>query len=339
MFKQTLLMLVSAFALIGNTPDGDIPLALVPYIIDGELKTDDFGWMRGAFDGATEKQKADWQMLSEWLGTCGVADRNVIIAKLAAMGVQTELKESGMTGSAVCVAVQPFQFLKGQTKSWDEFSANEAKAREVFQIYQYGAKIAAQNMPYEKAWGSGDTWDLLARTVFEQVYRRGFSWQSDTKAPKLDPAIIPYLNAHFQNAVYGEDSKNTAFLKNYVAEKGWPTISKVGERASGNAWLLVQHADHDPAFQLKALRLMEPLAAKGEVSKANYAYLYDRIMLKLSGKQRFGTQLSGCEGSEYKLRPLENEKQLTELRLQYELKPISEYRKSMKDNFGPCRTG
>jgi hypothetical protein len=165
----------------------------------------------------------------------------------------------------------------------------------------------------------------------------GFSWAANERAPKLDPAIAPYFNAHLSNAVGQEDDRNTEFLKKLVSEKGWPTISSVGQRAAGNAWLLVQHADHDPAFQLQALRLMEPLVANGEVSKRNYAYLYDRIMLKLSGKQRFGTQFMGCDGDEHKLRPLENDKQLDKLRTEYELEPIAEYRKSMKEAFGPCR--
>jgi hypothetical protein len=111
----------------------------------------------------------------------------------------------------------------------------------------------------------------------------------------------------------------------------------VGKKAAGRAWLLVQHADHDPAFQLTALRLMEPLVVKGEVSKPDYAYLYDRIMLKLNGKQRFGTQFGGCDGEEYKLRPLEDEKQLAILRAEYELQLISEYRASMKKMAGPCQ--
>lgn len=339
MLRIKFLLLASGVLLLGNTPGNDMPVALAPYIVDGELKADDFSWMRGAFDGATDQQKADWQALSKWAGTCGVSEQKAMIAELAQMDVQTELKEFGSMGPPACPSVQSFQRLATQTKNWSEFVANEARAREIFLIYQYGAKIATQNMPYEKAWGSDDSWDLLGRTIFEQAYRRGFSWQSDPKAPKLDSAIVPYLNAHFQNAGHREDSKNTAFLKKHVAEKGWPTIKSVGKRASGNAWLLVQHADHDPAFQLKALRLMEPLAAKGEVSKGNYAYLYDRVMLKLAGKQRFGTQFSGCDGDEYMLRPLENEKRLTELRLQYDLEPISEYRKSMKDSFGPCRSG
>lgn len=329
-------VLLIGFVFLGNTPKDETPAALAPYIVDGELRTDDFGWMRGAFDGATEQQKAEWQSLTNWVQTCGVADHKAMIAELAAMGVTTELKESGMSGSTACASVQPFQLLAKQTRNWDEFIASEAKGREVFRIYQYGARAAAKNMPYEKMWGNEDAWTLMGAAIQEQVFRLGFSWEADDKAPKLDPAIMPYLQAHLSNAVRHEDHANTDMLKKLVAEKGWPAISKVGPQAANNAWLLVQHADHDPVFQLKALRLMEPLVATREVSKRNYAYLYDRIMLKLVGKQRFGTQFMGCADGEYKLRPLENEQQLDKLRADNELEPIAEYRNSMKTAFGPC---
>jgi hypothetical protein len=99
-------------------------------------------------------------------------------------------------------------------------------------------------------------------------------------------------------AMTARDHANTEWLKGIVAERGWPTISQVGEEAAFNAWLLVQHADHDPLFQLRSLRLMEPLVAQGEVTKQNYAYLYDRIMLKLAGKQRYATQVMCRDGGE-----------------------------------------
>src|SRR3546814_4825245 len=93
-------------------------------------------------------------------------------------------------------------------------------------------------------------------------------------------------------------------------EKGWPTISAVGEKASHAAWLLAQHADDDPALQVRALRLMEPLAKAGEASKSNYAYLYDLVMLKLAGKQRYATQFGGCETGQA-IRPLRRSEEHT----------------------------
>jgi hypothetical protein len=336
MIKHAILTLSAALMLTANTPP-PLPSALSGYVVDGELKTDDFGWMRGAFDGASEQQKTDWVSLQKWAESCAEPYHKKMIAELAEMGINTNLDAQTFAGPPTCWTIVAFQPLTKLTKNWDEFTALETKARELFLVYKHGARIATQNGPYETTWGNEDAWDLLGATVVEQLYRRAFSWEQDEKAPKLDPKIMPYFNAHLRNAVGREDDRNTEFLKKLVAEKGWPTITRVGPRASGNAWLLVQHADHDPVFQLKALRLMEPLVAKNEVSKRNYAYLYDRIMLKLNGKQRFGTQFMGCSGTEYKLRPLEDEANLAALRKDHDLEPIGEYRKSMVENFGPCK--
>jgi hypothetical protein len=328
-----------ALLLLGNTtPETEpVPEALKPYIVDGELTTDDFGWMRGAFDGASEQQKADWETMLGWAEHCGELPRQNMISQLAAMGIQTDLEDGGFAEPRPCSTIMSFQPVTKLTKNWDEFTRIEGRAREIFLVYKHGARIAAQNAPYETSWGNEDAWNLLAAPILEQLYRHAFNWEAEAKAPELDPTIMPYFKAHILNAVQKEDQANTSFLKDLVAEKGWPTITAVGPRASGNAWLLVQHADHDPAFQLKALRLMEPLVAKGEVSKSNYAYLYDRIMLKLKGKQRFGTQFSGCEGTAYKLRPLEEEAKLDGFRKSHDLEPMAEYKASMVENFGPCK--
>lgn len=322
--------------LLGNSLGDETPSALSRYIVNGELRTDDFGWMRGAFDGATDQQKADWQSALKWSESCGNEDRKAMIAELKSMGVTTELKELGFGGAPPCGTFWSFRHLASMDKNWENFVTNEAKAREIFLVYKFGAVSAAQNMPFEQAWGSNTSWELFGSVILEQVYRNGFSWKANKEAPELDPAITPYLTSHLSNALFKEDRKNTNFLRKLVSENGWPTISQVGERASGNAWLLVQHADHNPAFQLYALRLMEPLVAKGEVSKRNYAYLYDRVMLKLVGKQKFGTQFGGCENGIRQLRPLEDEEQLEKYRASHDLEPMKKYRLSMDEAAGPC---
>ena len=49
------------------------------------------------------------------------------------------------------------------------------------------------------------------------------------------------------------DVEHTQRMKEMVEQIGWPTRSKVGGHASEMAWLLVQHADHDRAFQQRCL--------------------------------------------------------------------------------------
>src|SRR5262249_16508425 len=96
-------------------------------------------------------------------------------------------------------------------------------------------------------------------------------------------------------------------------------------------WLLVQHADQDPVLQFRTLKLMEPVIAKGEASAKMYGYLYDRVMLKLAGKQRFGTQMH-CEGGKMAPLPLEDPAKLDPFRKEADRVPMADYEKLFADN-------
>jgi hypothetical protein len=130
------------------------------------------------------------------------------------------------------------------------------------------------------------------------------------------------------------DLGHTEWLKAHVAEHGWPTVSEVGPRGANAAWLIAQHADMDPAFQLHALRLMEPLAATGEAHPANFAILSDRVSLKLSGTQRYGTQLSCRDGSREALQ-LEDAARVDAWRAAAGMAPLADYVAEMNAR-GPC---
>lgn len=120
------------------------------------------------------------------------------------------------------------------------------------------------------------------------------------------------------------DHENTEAVKRHVLAWGWPTISDFGARHAGIAWLLVQHADQDVAFQKKCLRLMEPLVPIKEVSGPNYAYLYDRVARNTGRPQRYGTQLSFREGK-MSLQETEDVKNLDKRRRSVGLGPVREY--------------
>ena len=67
------------------------------------------------------------------------------------------------------------------------------------------------------------------------------------------------------------DADNLAWLKEVVAEVGWPGQTMVGEDGAHAAWLLAQHADQDPAFQLRCLELLTQAVASGEAAPAALA--------------------------------------------------------------------
>lgn len=99
------------------------------------------------------------------------------------------------------------------------------------------------------------------------------------------------------------DRHNTAHLKRIVADIGWPTVSKVGKRASSGAWLIAQHVDNvDRVFQRKCLWMMRACDAR-EVRLDDVAYLEDRVRLNNGQKQLYGTQFIQVDGK-HVLRPI-----------------------------------
>ncbi len=75
-----------------------------------------------------------------------------------------------------------------------------------------------------------------------------------------------------------------------VAQHGWPGRSLVGEEGAHAAWLLVQHADLDPAFQRSCLDLMQAAYANLEVTARELSFLTDRVLLSEGKAQKYGTQ-------------------------------------------------
>lgn len=126
------------------------------------------------------------------------------------------------------------------------------------------------------------------------------------------------------------DSANSAELKHIILRIGWPTASKVGEEASEGAWLLVQHADHDVAFQKYCLHLM----TAADVPGRQIAYLYDRICVNEGQPQYFGTQFITNDYGAYGPQPIELPELVDERRQALGLEPLAEYKKDLQEKYG-----
>lgn len=127
------------------------------------------------------------------------------------------------------------------------------------------------------------------------------------------------------------DRKNTARVKEIVAARGWPGKSLVARDGAHAAWLLVQHADHDVAFQKLCLGKLEPLVKTGEVEAKDYAYLVDRVAVAEKRKQVYGTQFD----ERREPRPIEDEAHVDERRKAVGLPPLAEYKQDMLRMYGP----
>jgi hypothetical protein len=128
------------------------------------------------------------------------------------------------------------------------------------------------------------------------------------------------------------DRDNREWLKQIVKKHGWPGKTLVGADGSHSAWLLVQHASRDLAFQQQCLNLMQH-APKNEVRAIDIAYLFDRVRLAEGNKQRFGTQVE-IKNGKWVVRDVEDPDCLDQRRKEVGLPPIKEYLQSIQKLFG-----
>jgi hypothetical protein len=302
------------------------PAFIAERIADGRFEPGNFEYLRGYFPEASAAQKAQYADLQAWLDECEARGAKRMDAALAALGVAMEADKSFIMAGAAneCQQVVTGEAFK-DFASYDELAEAMRGARLVFDALVHSVALAKQrSQPLEPDLGA----DLHHRTLDDQMLRSAYKWGwgevTDERTPKLNAKERTSFIALLNSEILFVDYQNREWLKQVVAENGWPTISQVGKRGAFAAWLLTQHADMDPAFQWEALSLMEPLLETGEALKRNYAYLYDRTTLKLDAKQRYATQLR-CYDGKWILRPLEEPERVDELRAEMGLEPLADY--------------
>lgn len=121
------------------------------------------------------------------------------------------------------------------------------------------------------------------------------------------------------------DAAHLPQIKRIVADHGGlPGVARVGGDGLAAAWLLVQHADADPAFQAGVLAKMGPLVERGEVTAREYALLTDRVLAGQGKPQRYGSQLVAVDGK-WTPRPMEAPEQVDQRRAAIGEMPLADY--------------
>lgn len=166
-----------------------------------------------------------------------------------------------------------------------------------------------------------------ARDQFWRKVRNQKRYESAGAVTAESRAALGLLVAYQTKKV---DSDNQTWLQVQLrGRKTWPTISELGEKGSHNAWLLVQHATDSIELQRHALDLMAPLVQHGEVSKSDFAFLFDRVAVLEGRQQRYGTQVdcSGPGGAAAAMNGLEDAGAVDDLRAEMGITPnrLAEY--------------
>jgi hypothetical protein len=159
----------------------------------------------------------------------------------------------------------------------------------------------------------------------KELFRRVFADQYQLQVPEPE-ALGPAASARLAPDVRALAADNARWLRAVLARIGWFDISRYGPEASQAAWLIVQHSDHDPAWQAEVLEALRPRVARGEMQGRYFAYLVDRVAVNAGRPQTYGTQ-GRCVGpDDWQPRDLADAANLDRLRAEVGLEPIAAYR-------------
>ena len=150
---------------------------------------------------------------------------------------------------------------------------------------------------------------------------------TDQKARDAVVAVPQAKRAALMKQVAAVDRDNLAWLKQEIASHGFPTVDQVGEQGLASAFLLVQHADQDPAFQRASLAALSTPARRRAISGQEFALLTDRVLVNEGKPQRYGTQMHSdpAHPGRFVMGALEDPAQLDARRAAVGMMPEADY--------------
>ena len=130
------------------------------------------------------------------------------------------------------------------------------------------------------------------------------------------------------------DQANMKLLAKFIAARGWPGKSLVGEKATTAAFLILQHADLP--VQQHYLPLLREAAAKNELKPSRLALLEDRILVRTGQPQIYGSQLvRDPKTGLLAFSPIKDEENVDKRREAVGLEPLAEYAKGFGLDYPP----
>lgn len=165
--------------------------------------------------------------------------------------------------------------------------------------------------------------ELFHRVERDQLIRQLILSLLDTPGAGPDEAQLTWMR--IVTRMQRIDRDNADWMEGVLEDVYWFTIPEYGEEADNAAFLLVQHATHDPELMQEVLSRFETLTLERDIASDNYALLTDRIAVMNGQPQPYGSQWECAEGEYRPQTPLLDEANIDALRAQYNLPPLADY--------------
>jgi len=249
------------------------------------------------------------------------AETRSVEAKLLQIGVSASLETRCFT-NLTCEAFKEAQALRRDLPALTNIDSSLAAIRPWIDSADLLDSVFANQL---QAAEGQDEATLVVLAARDQAFRTLLlSLLTGALETGLDEANSRLLVASTRLRVVKNDIDAANRLKAIIAARTWPMQPRVGSAAQSAAWLIVQHADRDPALQIETLQMLEKPEHQERFRRDQYALLYDRVQLAIGRDQRFGTQIA-CENGTAKATNLEQPDDVDARRAAQGLGPLQTY--------------
>jgi hypothetical protein len=214
-----------------------------------------------------------------------VFDRNAVANHYKMFGTSQGTQTVGDEYEEVIVAPKGSMPIKGTLKGF-YFNPNRTGEIQEYQDVPWFNELL--NSPYymgqkqgvaegtEQSLSSMVNQDQSERNEYKNFVKSqaGGDWSKGAK-------MYAQLKKRPSNDIFGDASRLNQFMKMKF------DFDKFTDEDWDNYWLLAQHCDDNRDFQKNALSIIKKYQG---TDHSHYKYLYDRISMGLTGKQKYGTQ-------------------------------------------------
>ena len=285
----------------------------------------EFEYLRGYFPEASKEEHDRYAELIAWLDQCWKEGDD----RLAAVMAEFDVTLNGDEFSGAASLCQQVVYGKDWIRRFDSYAELAEAARGARLVFDAMNQTAEQASFTEAPRFYRHIWDEINYFELQHyLLSRASSWgETEFFNPERRPRLTEDERVVFAALLAAEYVRvqfaRTRWLEEVVERHGWPTVSKVGQIGASKAGLLVAFGDHDPGFQLRMLRVMESEVASGTLDGFEFAEIHDAVMLKLTGKQRYGTHTRCNADGTAEPMPLEHPENVNEWRARIGLEPLT----------------
>lgn len=179
-----------------------------------------------------------------------------------------------------------------------------------------------------------DVVDSVLISFLEEVFDKDQTMRVELDTIRAEHGNNSEVEKNHWKKIQLQDSLNFKAVDSIVSKYGWLGVDLIGKKANSALFLVIQHSK--PQYQNNYILILKKAFEEGKINPYDYALFYDRVTLRETEKQLYGSQVGMNHLTEkFFLFPISNVQKIDSLRGTVGLDSIKFYLSSFDIEWNP----